>query len=161
MKDCKLVRIAIVSEIFNFSRFRKNFRFYCRLCTEPLFIEINQINKLSDRSQHLLKAHNKNPEEYECDICGMRKLLKSSLNDHLKTHITKIEKTFLCSTCGKTFKNRPVLLDHEALHTPFKFPCDLCDKVCVTEYRLMLHVNRIHKKISRSVLIQNATKNFC
>ena len=49
-------------------------------------------------------------KRYQCPYCPIRKISKSNLDDHIRTHTG--ERPFTCVVCGQTFKRRAHMRDH-------------------------------------------------
>uniref|UniRef100_A0A182MWD5 Protein krueppel n=1 Tax=Anopheles culicifacies TaxID=139723 RepID=A0A182MWD5_9DIPT len=84
-----------------------------------------------------------NERPYGCTICDMRFKSKAHLQAHQLVHTG--ERTKKCRICGKGFRTytdrRVHELEHENIH-PFK--CTLCDKKYGRNYKLQLHMRKVH-----------------
>ncbi|CAK1596548.1 unnamed protein product [Parnassius mnemosyne] len=76
--------------------------FHCALCSATF---PNASNLASHRRRHL-------PPAYHCEACQRRFRFKEALSNHIAT-IHRDAKPFNCSTCGKTFATRKMILRHE------------------------------------------------
>ena len=80
------------------------------------------------------------------ELMGVNK--KKTKKKSKESNIIKTE-TFVCSVCGKQFKNRAGLSSHLlTLHNDEKRTCDACGKVCKTQAGLKSH-ELIHTDASR------------
>ncbi|CAL8100116.1 unnamed protein product [Orchesella dallaii] len=84
-----------------------------------------------------------------CKFCG-KVMFPKYLRKHLKTHIAKEERPFVCSICGRRLVNLRTLQIHEAAHDPedkpemFKFECDICGQRFINQKRQRQHRRKIH-----------------
>ena len=77
-------------------------------------------------------------QEIKCKECGKCFKFRSRLKDHQIVH-TK-EKRFKCDECGKVFGQLKILKKHKYMHTGEKlFVCDICSKSFAHNYYLKLH----------------------
>uniref|UniRef100_A0A182Y5B8 Uncharacterized protein n=1 Tax=Anopheles stephensi TaxID=30069 RepID=A0A182Y5B8_ANOST len=80
---------------------------------------------------------------YGCSVCEMRFKTAAHLRGHQAVHTG--ERSKKCRTCGKgftTYSDRRVHeLQHENIH-PFK--CDFCDKTYGRNYKLQVHIRKVH-----------------
>lgn len=88
-----------------------------------------------------------NVPSYKCDICDFVSYMYDKWKQHVKTHM--IGKMYACSSCPETFKNRDKLTFHLAtLHekVEVKHKCDTCGKAFLDKHRLMRHLSvHVHK----------------
>ena len=58
--------------------------------------------------------------------------------------------TFYPIECGRSFKEKQILKNHERVHLPdeqkLKYPCSYCDKKFVNNHCLKIHIARIHER---------------
>lgn len=93
---------------------KKEQSFPCELCSKVY-------RSANGRTLHMQK-HNGTQSRSICDICGIAVL---SLRTHLLTHSDK--KPFVCKMCGKQYRIRAELTNHERHHTAEKpFKCHVC-----------------------------------
>ena len=62
-------------------------------------------------------------KKYKCDKCDARFVQLTGLKSHMKVH-HKVEeevKPLMCKFCGKVFKYRKTLANHEKSHTEEKY----------------------------------------
>lgn len=123
---------------------------------------------LRDLKQHCVRRHSDQLITYKCDLCPRKFILKAQLVIHmhnhdtsqqyncnvcnetfstelqLKGHIRAVHTSFLCSECGKTFKNNSLLTSHQKVHNSDRpFVCSKCPsrfkwKVALT-YHMTIH----------------------
>ncbi|XP_010584875.1 zinc finger protein 613-like [Loxodonta africana] len=101
--------------------------------------ELNRDEKAffhADQEQFYTKM--KIPESQKSNI------KKSQLTKHQKTH--KIEKSHVCSECGKSFFRKSFLTDHQIIHTGEKpYSCNLCGETFFKKFKLSKHYHTTHK----------------
>jgi len=77
-----------------------------------------------------------------CKYCGKRSSTKSSLNEHLQTHIDV--NRFTCEVCNKEFSYQFMLRNHSRIHTGEKpYECQWCNKKFTCKLYLKQHA-KIH-----------------
>lgn len=75
---------------------------------------------------------------------------KSSLDPHMKTHMTKVKREFNCDLCGKQFDKRHILNRHIRLKHSEKertHPCTICNKSFFTNSDLKKHFESHQGKV--------------
>lgn len=96
--------------------------------------------------------HIKEDDEYGCKNCKISYKTKSAFEKHnILKHGPDAVK-FMCSICGKEFKERQILKNHEKIHLPdelkLKHPCSYCGKKFVNSHCLKIHIARVHEKVA-------------
>lgn len=138
----------------------------CEHCLEPAF------TTLRDLRRHCQRTHKDQLVMHQCNRCPKKFVLHAQLRIHmhnhldkhnlryncnvcsetfvsklqLKGHIRSLHTTYLCSECGKTFKNNSLLTSHQKTHNSEKpFVCSKCPsrfkwRVALT-YHMTIHTN--------------------
>lgn len=81
---------------------------------------------------------------YKCEVEGCTEAFPSP--KYLTLHMGKhqgLEK-YQCKTCGKTFRLRSSLSNHEEIHILDESRCEVCNKICKNKSALKCHMKR-HK----------------
>ena len=95
-----------------------------------------------------IDAVHKMIQRYSCDQCDF----KTHRSDKLKKHMIDHTGIFPhnCSTCGKGFKTRVELNNHEDTHLPdeqkYKFSCQFCGSMFTRKVNLNVHIKSHHLK---------------
>ncbi|XP_044759904.1 zinc finger protein 58-like [Coccinella septempunctata] len=79
-----------------------------------------------------------------CKVCSRYCETQEDLKEHMRTVHPKEKKSINCQLCQKTFKSEQLLSCHLKVHTELKFPCEFCQRIYPTLYRLKKHVGRAH-----------------
>lgn len=79
-----------------------------------------------------------------CKVCSRYCETAEDLKKHMETVHAKEKKAISCQLCQKTFKSEQLLSCHLKVHTELKFPCEFCQRIYPTLYRLKKHVGRAH-----------------
>ena len=68
------------------------------------------------------------------------------LDNRVKASYDKIDGSFVCKFCSKTFNKVFNVKEHVEIHFDgISFPCDLCDKTFRSRHNLRSHRNRNHR----------------
>lgn len=98
--------------------------------------------------------HTKDENELSCQECGVSYKTRASYDKHILTKHGPdgLAVKFICAICGKEFKERQIMKNHEKIHLPdelkLKHPCSYCGKKFVNNHCLKIHVARVHEKIA-------------
>ncbi|KAM4034718.1 uncharacterized protein ACNLHF_021399 [Anomaloglossus baeobatrachus] len=88
------------------------------------------------------KKIHKQANKYSCSVCGKCFRQRSHLLNHEVIHTGK--KPFSCSECGKCFSRKSYLFDHKKNHIEKKpFSCSVCGK-CFIKKSLLLNHQIVH-----------------
>lgn len=108
--------------------------------------------KLANLNTHIKESHRLNGEKLviPCTAEGCDKTFdkRHSLLAHLRyKHSNKVrpERTYICETCGKTFKTSWSLKEHSYLHTgeeTYPYKCDQCSKKFIAQKAFKEHLLR-------------------
>lgn len=97
-------------------------------------------NKLCLRKhmvQHSMVRH-------KCNLCDYSALNMQCLKNHMRVQHTNL-KPFACDVCGKSFKLKNTLLNHEVQHTGLKkFSCEFCARTFASSGNYYAHRKRMH-----------------
>lgn len=110
-------------------------RFKCCLCNEKVFDSLDMLN------DHLLTEHNCiiTEDQISCELCN-RTFGKLK---YLRKHVRELHDNatpFDCGTCGKKFKRKANLLEHELIHQgKYLAKCKTCGLSYRTKSALKLH----------------------
>jgi uncharacterized Zn-finger protein len=86
-----------------------------------------------------------------CDICGDQFGFASGLRRHMLTrHSSAVNEPAVlpCPSCGKLFKNRINLQDHERCYHKGRCrsgPCPICQRIFYSNWSLKQHMARVHR----------------
>lgn len=106
--------------------------------------------EILDSQEHFILHQAKHEQEVDitCNFCNLS--YKTSEYEKHKKHCKENVERFICSECGKEFKDRQLLKNHERSHLPddlkLKVPCSVCGKKFVSTHCMKIHVKRIHEK---------------
>lgn len=84
-------------------------------------------------------------KNFQCDLCGMKFLYKSYVQNHLKVVHLKV-KNFKCEICGFLMYSKTHYREHKKTHdpnAPRDIECGLCLKRFTKKYSLEVHM-RVH-----------------
>ena len=90
-----------------------------------------------------------NETQFECELCKTCFKQKSDLVRHKSTmHFFTPSLELTCGTCGKVFKRKDKLQQHEQIHTKqdIKIVCEICHKQFKTKDGLKAHRIGFHEK---------------
>ncbi|KAF7273587.1 hypothetical protein GWI33_013695 [Rhynchophorus ferrugineus] len=102
---------------------------------------------------HMYKEHGLDFGMINCPMCNTFKSYHAvPILKHMVIHSK--EKPFLCSVCGKSFKQWSQLKNHEVIHrAPEELPswskvkkCDMCQRFFANSKCLKVHVQAVHEK---------------
>ncbi|XP_076033378.1 uncharacterized protein LOC143020672 [Oratosquilla oratoria] len=125
--------------------------FFCHLCS-------SKFDKWVQCQLHLWKAHSLDVDLFTCGICHT---YKTCTNQRLLTHqkIHSQTKDYICTECGKGFRQLAQLLNHVVYHRqknnekvpPWasRVKCSLCDQWLTKTKSGKLHMQTAHEKIKR------------
>lgn len=109
---------------------------------------LNSSKKLSD---HRMK-HFKEENNYTCFDCKLYYKTRPAYDKHMENKHGKNAVSWVCSTCGRCFKEKQILKNHERIHLPddqkLTFPCKFCEKKFVSNHCLKVHIARVHEKVA-------------
>lgn len=97
------------------------------------------------KQEFLLRRHLKrhNPDKsYTCTTCGRSFASLDSLKSHVYTHTS--DRPFDCNTCEKTFKSKAKLRNHARTHQGRRYECSLCASWYLTNQALRQHLQKQH-----------------
>ncbi|XP_059054954.1 zinc finger protein 585A-like [Achroia grisella] len=104
--DKKFSSRAYWIQHYNFYHLQKS-QFICEQC-DKIFISDWRLRN------HKQKYHGLDrPRDHQCNECGKKFFTLAILRGHQLTHSE--QRTFMCSDCGDTFKQRPALYTHTRL----------------------------------------------
>lgn len=96
--------------------------------------------------------HFKDKDGYKCNECKLNYKTQQAYDKHMRTKHGENAIKFICSICGRSFKEKQILKNHEKIHLPdeekLKYPCTFCEKKFINSHCLKVHVARIHEKVS-------------
>ncbi|KAJ8675114.1 hypothetical protein QAD02_010900 [Eretmocerus hayati] len=85
---------------------------------------------------------------FTCDRCGKRFKMKRELKDHQVLHN---DETHICDICGKIFKGKHLLRNHKRNHTiTDDFQCKTCRRKLCTQEALDKHM-KLHNRVYECV----------
>ncbi|XP_015910613.2 uncharacterized protein [Parasteatoda tepidariorum] len=122
--------------------------FVCQVCNEGF--ELWRILVM-----HLWKEHSIDIDLFSCSDCSYKTFSLFKLNNHRKIHSD--ERSYVCETCGKGFKQISQLRNHVVIHLDRKSItekrwyseqlCDICGRKFSDAKCLRKHKQAVHKKL--------------
>ena len=146
--------VDVCSEFLTFNKRKKvekvSLKFTCPLCSKHFISEYFL-------KRHILKHVNK---KIYCNLCHSVFKSKFHLYEHTKmTHLLNESFYMTCKECGRNFTDTDKLQSHEENHR-IK-PCQLCNKVYVTQAHYENHIQRHAVKLKHIKEKQAQTCSFC
>jgi len=80
---------------------------------------------------------------YECTKCKKRFKYEKAFQKHLET--TNCGSILVCYSCNRKFKNQKILKQHAQSHLKNSLTCELCQKIFISEARLIKHKKFEHE----------------
>lgn len=123
--------------------------FACPHCSQPF-------RKWYECANHLWKSHSEDVDLYSCPNCEFKTALRAKLEVHVKTHYD--ERGYLCTECGKTFKQAFQLQNHRVTHLKVSDPasvpnwsrkqeCSQCKRTFCDSKALKKHIQSVHSNL--------------
>ena len=110
------------------------------------------INNTSKSKQTGPETEEKNIEKkYLCSECGRGFRQPGELKKHFVIHTNEQLPEFICTTCGKKFKTKYKLAYHMKLHEAPTLPCPFCEKLFETDHKRKKHIKSIHVQDSEKL----------
>ena len=92
-----------------------------------------------------VKTKEKDNESFHCEMCDFGTKSSSSLHRHQKLIHSASRTKYRCNICEKTFSLPHGLAQHKkTAHDDTKYSCNVCDFESIGEYRLKVHIKRMH-----------------
>ncbi|XP_047543103.1 zinc finger protein 354A-like [Vanessa atalanta] len=117
-------------------------KYKCTMC-EKGFRTITELNDHTNYI-HMKRTHHK------CPICNKALATRRGVTRHVRRAHQglkeKIGDKILCQTCGKAFRDKKCLQEHELIHTGERpLSCDICGRTFRQSACLYTHKRRVHK----------------
>ena len=94
------------------------------------------------KKEHIVLYHTDKPFKYQCSICGKNFKRKATMDEHELTHNAK---EFGCAQCGRKFSLERYLTRHmDSVHGESNRSCNECGKSFTTNAYLKDHMIRVH-----------------
>ncbi|XP_037044361.1 transcription factor grauzone-like isoform X1 [Bradysia coprophila] len=145
------------------AKIRKYFTMKCEICSDVEFDTLatvrNHYRQVHKTIGYLICCGNKyhkrslildhiqyhgNPDAHRCDQCGKSYRNRKILSTHMKCHGS----SYKCSLCPKTYISSSMLNYHvrekHSTDMSDKFPCERCDIIFPTRYKLTRHLKTVH-----------------
>ena len=125
--------------------------FACDICgasfTSKHSVKVHKLKHMSEEERSKM-------QKYACDLCGQKFYKRYLQQEHIKAHGALYD----CQKCGKHFRYRHSLLQHQRRPGTCRLPndteqvkCSFCQKIFPTQRRLENHMIREHEPaLSRS-----------
>lgn len=134
-RKCRIVQTK--RKIYPIHPHRPKSDFTCDICQRTV------------RSFYTLNEHmQKHVTKFQCYICKEFRQGEVSLKKHIQKIHMKCEespRTYVCSYCGKMFKDRHRLCDHEQIHKNRSHECNICGKTFTHRSGLSVHRRGVHE----------------
>jgi hypothetical protein len=92
-----------------------------------------------------VKMIEKDTESFHCEMCDFGTKSSSSLHRHQKLIHSASRTKYQCNICEKAFSLPHGLAQHKkTAHDDTKYSCNVCDFESIGEYRLKVHIKRMH-----------------
>ena len=89
---------------------------------------------------------------FKCNICKSILITEENLRKHTGSTAckNKTEKVYNCEKCGKCFRSKQGLDEHDRVHENIKpFPCEICGKYFRQKRQVKAHRNAVHVDIRK------------
>lgn len=113
--------------------------------------------------KHLKRFHD--ARIYICQFCSAIMRKRNEYTTHIAEHASKLKSTnprssHICSTCGKSFGSRVLLMEHANVHAGLRpYRCDLCHKSFASKYTHQAHL-KTHANRPRPYRCEQCGKTF-
>jgi len=87
-------------------------------------------------------------KNHSCTRCGAKFVQLNSLLVHWTKHIGKVADDLddlVCKICGRKWKSKANLRQHEAIHSGIMFSCNMCESAFNRKDRLTDHIKKKHE----------------
>ncbi|CAH0731002.1 unnamed protein product, partial [Brenthis ino] len=124
-------------------------KYKCTLCSKGF----RTLTALKDH----INYYHMGKTDYKCPICNKALSTRRGVTRHVRrTHQglkEKIGDKILCQICGKTFRDKKCLVEHELIHTGEKpLSCDICSRTFRQSACLYTHRRRVHNMPARRIV---------
>lgn len=102
----------------------------CRYCNKTFILETSR--RIHERSHFTCLI---------CETCGKQLPNKSQLSVHQRQHTG--ERPYKCIICDSSFKCLSTLRQHEVVHSPKKYSCEICLRKFSRPEKVRIHM-RVH-----------------
>ena len=104
---------------------------------------------------------------YKCKKCPKAFSKQENLRDHLTSHKTQQDvlsrgsSAYPCIQCGKVFRSKTKLDDHDNIHSGFKpYNCNLCGKAFIARENLKKHMVNHKKEVMKLYNCEYCSQQF-